>query len=505
MKEDFLRTTPPSVTDISSLLDAVKESRLQGSCDVDDITVLTADSRAVRPGGMFVAVRGVAVDGHKYIGSALEKGAKVIVAEELPAELPEGVLGVEVPDSRAAFGLLSSRWFGDPSEELTLVGVTGTNGKTTIATLLYDMARLRGHKAGLLSTVAIKIDGDVCPSEHTTPDSYLLNACLRRMADAGCTFASMEVSSHACDQHRIEGLNFAGGIFTNLTRDHLDYHKTFQAYLQAKKSFFDGLPSTAFALTNADDRNGAVMVQNCGAGTIATYSVRDVADFHVRVVEDRIDGMLLDFDGVEVETFFVGGFNASNLAAVYGASVLLGMDRRDAAVAMSSLRPVAGRFQPFHSSDGITAIVDYAHTPDALVNVLDTLREVAPEDSSIITLCGCGGDRDQGKRPQMAKAAADRSDIVVLTSDNPRSEDPLAILDDMKAGLDEWELGKTHTEPDRAKAIRLAVELAEPGDIILLAGKGHEDTQVIADRTIHFDDSEEICAAFEERDKKAHN
>lgn len=498
MNEDFLINTPPVVTDATSLLDALKDKSVTGIVGNEPITVLTADSRQVRPGGMFVAVRGVAVDGHKYIEAALKSGAKYIVAEELPTDMPEGVVGITVPDTRIALGLLASRWYGDPSEELILVGVTGTNGKTTIATLLYDMARLRGMKAGLISTVAIRIGDEVCPSEHTTPDPMLLNACLRRMVDAGCSFASMEVSSHACAQHRIEGLNFAGGIFTNLTRDHLDYHKTVAAYLQAKKSFFDGLPCNAFALTNADDRNGAVMVQNCRAVPTATYSTRDMADFRVRLIENRIDGMLLDFDGTEVETFFVGDFNASNLAAVYGASVLLGMDRQEAAVAMSALRPVDGRFQPFHSADGITAIVDYAHTPDALVNVLDTIREVAPEGSSIITVCGCGGDRDKGKRPQMAKAAAERSDIVIMTSDNPRSEDPDAIIADMKAGLDEWQLGKTHTETDRHKAIRLAVKFAEPGDIILLAGKGHENTQVLADRTIHFDDREEIMAAFSE-------
>ena len=494
--EDIIPNTTPTVTSVESILEAADVLERRGSTAVADVTVLTADSRAVTPGAVFVAVRGVSVDGHKFIGRAIDGGAAVVVLEEFPAEQPEDVLFVRVADTRAALGRMASRYYGEPSDELRLVGVTGTNGKTTIATLLYDMARMRGVKAGLISTVAVKIDGEEYPSDHTTPDPILLNACLRRMADAGCEFASMEVSSHAADQHRIAGLNFAGGIFTNLTRDHLDYHKTFDAYLRAKKSFFDMLPSDAFALSNADDRNGAVMLQNTSARPRAFYSVRDAADFHVRVVEDRIDGMLLDFGGREVETMFTGSFNASNLAAVYGAAILLGVPREEAGVLMSRLHPVAGRFQPFRSPKGVTAIVDYAHTPDALVNVLDTIREVLPDGASVITVCGCGGDRDPGKRPQMAKAAADRSDIWVLTSDNPRSEDPNAILDDMLAGLDEYEKGKTHVYVDRREAIRAAVEMAEPGDIILLAGKGHETTQTLATGTIHFDDREEIQRAF---------
>lgn len=494
--EEIPANTAPAVTSADSLLAAANAEERRGPAADTDITVLTADSRAVRRGGMFVAVRGVAVDGHRFIGKAVEAGAAVVVVEEFPDEMPQDVVFARVADTRAALGRMASRYYGEPSDELRLVGVTGTNGKTTIATLLYDMARLRGIKAGLISTVAVKIDGEEYPSDHTTPDPLLLNACLRRMADAGCRFAAMEVSSHAADQHRIAGLNFTGGIFTNLTRDHLDYHKTFDAYLRAKKSFFDMLPPDAFALSNADDRNGAVMLQNTAARPRAFYSVRDAADFHVRVVEDRIDGMLLDFGGREVETLFTGSFNASNLAAVYGAAVLLGMSEDEAALMMSRLHPVAGRFQPFRSKNGITAIVDYAHTPDALINVLDTLREVVPEGASVITVCGCGGDRDPGKRPQMAKVAADRSEVLVITSDNPRSEDPQAIIDDMLAGLDEYGRGKTHCYTDRRRAIRAAVEMAEPGDIILLAGKGHETTQTIGNEILHFDDREEICAAF---------
>lgn len=484
---------------LGDLIEAVGYERRNAALAVDtDINGITADSREVVPGGLFVAVRGVAVDGHSFIGKAIEAGAAVIVAEELPADIPAHVETIVVRDSREALGRLASRFYGDPSDELTLVGVTGTNGKTTIATLLYELARMRGLKAGLISTVANIVDTESVPAEHTTPDAVQLNRLLRRMVDAGCTFASMEVSSHAADQHRIAGLTFAGGIFTNLTRDHLDYHKTFDAYLKAKKSFFDMLQPDAFALTNADDRNGMVMLQNTGAGRKATYSTRDLADYRVRVVEDRIDGMLLEFDGTAVETRFVGHFNASNLAAVYGAARLLGVSRDELPVLMSRLEPVAGRFQPFRSADGVTAIVDYAHTPDALVNVLDTIREVAG-DSRVITVCGAGGNRDHGKRPLMAQAAADRSDLLILTSDNPRLEDPEAILADMRAGLDASQLERTVTVTDRRMAIARAVAEAAPGDIILLAGKGHETTQTIGTEEFHFDDREEIANALKTR------
>ncbi|MDE5661080.1 MAG: UDP-N-acetylmuramoyl-L-alanyl-D-glutamate--2,6-diaminopimelate ligase [Muribaculaceae bacterium] len=483
------------------LLDSIVADSRRGTLPDDTvITAITADSRQVVPGALFVAVRGVEVDGHRFIGKAIEAGAAAVVAEELPDSLPEGVAGIVVSESRVALGHLASRFYGDPSDELTLVGVTGTNGKTTIATLLYEMARMRGLKAGLLSTVANIIDTTSIPAEHTTPDAVMLNRLLRQMVDAGCTFASMEVSSHAADQHRIAGLTFAGGIFTNLTRDHLDYHKTFDAYLQAKKSFFDMLPPEAFALTNADDRNGEVMLQNTAARPRATYSVRDLADFRVRPVEERIDGMLLDFDGTQVETRFVGRFNASNLAAVYGAAILLGVPREDVLIYMSRLVPVAGRFQPFRSADGVTGIVDYAHTPDALINVLDTIRDVAG-DARVITVCGAGGNRDNGKRPLMARAAAERSDVVILTSDNPRNEDPVAILDEMAAGLDHSQRARTEIIVDRAEAIRHAVAIAPPGDVILLAGKGHETTQTIGDRVLHFDDREEISRELAARGK----
>ena len=485
---------------LGDLIEAVGYERRNTALAVDtEIKGITADSREVVPGGLFVAVRGVAVDGHRFIGKAIEAGASVIVAEELPADIPAHVETIIVRDSREALGRLASRFYGDPSDELTLVGVTGTNGKPTRATLLYELARMRGLKAGLISTVANIVDTDAVPAEHTTPDAVQLNRLLRRMVDAGCTFASMEVSSHAADQHRIAGITFAGAIFTNLTRDHLDYHKTFDAYLKAKKSFFDILPPEAFALVNADDRNGMVMLQNTKAERKATFSTRDIADFRVRIIEDRIDGMLLDFDGTPAETRFAGRFNASNLAAVYGAARFLGVPGHELPVLMSRLCPVAGRFQPFRSADGVTAIVDYAHTPDALINVLDTIREVAGENSRVITVCGAGGNRDHGKRPLMAQAAAERSDILVLTSDNPRLEDPEAILTDMRAGLDDSQLERTITVTDRREAIARAVAEARPGDVILLAGKGHETTQTIGTVEYHFDDREEIANALKAR------
>ena len=488
---------------LADLLDAIDVLEVRGDTNDIEIDALTADSRQARKGTLFVAVRGTAVDSHRFMGVAAEAGA-VVLGESLDDVAP-GAVAIRVADSRLALGQLASRFYGEPSDELTLVGVTGTNGKTTVATLLYECARARGLKAGLISTVANIIDGESTPAEHTTPDPISLNALLRRMADAGCTFAAMEVSSHAADQHRIAGLNFAGGIFTNITRDHLDYHKTFAAYLAAKKSFFDMLPPTAFAITNADDRNGAVMVQNTAARPVAFYSVRDTADFRVKIVEDRLDGMLLDFDGTEVETRFAGRFNASNLAAVYGACVLLGVPREEACVAMSTLVPVAGRFQTVRSRSGITGIVDFAHTPDALVNVLDTINDTVDGNARVICVCGAGGDRDAGKRPLMAAAASERCDLLILTSDNPRSEDPMAIINQMLAGVDATRRDDVLVEPDRAAAIRLAVANAGPGDVVLVAGKGHETTQTLADRTIHFDDREELAAALAADDAETHN
>ncbi|MCX4330714.1 MAG: UDP-N-acetylmuramoyl-L-alanyl-D-glutamate--2,6-diaminopimelate ligase [Muribaculaceae bacterium] len=460
-----------------------------------EISALTFDSRKVTPGSMFVAVRGTAVDGHSFIPLLEHSGVAAIVCEKLPEKVLPGIAYVVVDNSSIALGMLSSEWFGHPSRKLKLVGVTGTNGKTTTATLIYEMARLRGLKAGLLSTVCNYIETEAVPTTQTTPDAYSINELLARMVDAGCTVASMEVSSHAAHQHRIAGLKFAGGVFSNLTRDHLDYHKTVQAYLEAKKSFFDGLPADAFALVNIDDKVGRVMLQNCSARHY-TYSLRTIADFTGRIVESRLDGTLLSLNGHEVETLFTGRFNAYNLTAVFGACLLLGWPEEEVLTNVSRLVPVAGRFQAVRSPKGVIAIVDYAHTPDAVVNVLEAIREVGPK--RIITVVGCGGNRDAGKRPIMAAEAAKRSDRVILTSDNPRFEEPEAILADMEAGLDASQRASAMVVVDRREAIRAAAALAEPGDVILIAGKGHEDYQEVKGVKHHFDDREEIVAAFNE-------
>lgn len=473
-------------------LDIVKT---EGSLD-KTVTSLTADSRKAARGGMFVAVRGVTVDGHSFIPTLAGSGLSAIVAEEMPAEIPDGTTVIVVRNSAIALGLLASAWYGNPSSKLKLVGVTGTNGKTTTATLIYEMARLMGFKAGLLSTVVNYVDTEAVHASQTTPDALTINELLARMVAAGCTFAAMEVSSHAADQHRIAGLTFAGGVFTNLTRDHLDYHKTVQNYLNAKKSFFDGLPAGAFALTNIDDKVGEVMLQNTAARKL-TYSLRSMADFMGRIIESRLDGTLLSLNGKEVEVRFTGRFNAYNLTAVYGASVSLGWPVDKVLVAMSRLIPVAGRFQTFHSPQGCTAIVDYAHTPDAVVNVLTAIREVVGQGGCIITVVGAGGNRDKGKRPIMAREAARLSDRVILTSDNPRFENPLDILHDMEAGLDSPELReKTVSIADRREAIASAVSGASRGDVILIAGKGHEDYQEIRGIKHHFDDAEIVRGLF---------
>ncbi len=461
------------------------------------ISTLVCDSRKVELGSLFVAVRGVNVDGHRFIPIVTVAGVAAIVCEELPERLESNITYIRVPNSAVALGYLASQWYGNPSRELKLVGVTGTNGKTTTATLIYEMARLEGHKAGLLSTVCNYIDTEAVPAEQTTPDPLTLNMLLRRMVDAGCTYAAMEVSSHAAHQNRIAGLHFIGGIFTNLTRDHLDYHKTVEAYLQAKKSFFDTLPRDAFALTNIDDKVGNVMLQNTAAAKY-TYSLREQADFTGRVIESRLDGTLIAFNGCEVEVLFTGRFNAYNLTAVYGASILLGWDKERVLVEMSRLIPVAGRFQAFRSDKGVTAIVDYAHTPDAVVNVLSAIRDIVGARGTIITVVGAGGNRDKGKRPIMAREAALRSDRLILTSDNPRDEDPAEIIHDMEEGLDARAKAMTLSITDRREAIRTAVALAKDGDVILIAGKGHEDYQEIKGVKHHFDDRETVCEIFEQ-------
>ncbi len=483
---------------LNNLLTAIDPIEIIGETD-KNILSLQSDSRKVERDGMFVAVRGVTTDGHKYIPVVASAHVGAIVCEEFPATLVQGITYIRVANSAVALGLLASAWYGFPSTKLKLVGVTGTNGKTTTATLLYEMARLEGYKAGLLSTVCNYVHDRAIPTTHTTPDPISLNSLLAEMVQEGCDYAFMEVSSHAADQHRIAGLKFAGGIFSNLTRDHLDYHLTVENYMKAKKSFFDMLPADAFALVNADDKAGAYMLQNTKARKY-TYSLRTDADFRGRILETRLDGTLMMLNGREVEVQFTGKFNAYNLTAVYGAALLTGFNQEEVLVNMSRLVPVAGRFQTFRSKSGVTAIVDYAHTPDALVNVLDTIREIVGAAGEITTVVGCGGDRDHGKRPMMAHEAAKRSDHLVLTSDNPRTEEPVAIIEAMKEGLSDTELRATLCITDRREAIRAAIHAARPGSVVLVAGKGHETYQEVNGVRHHFDDREEVSAALAELD-----
>ncbi|WP_418992932.1 UDP-N-acetylmuramoyl-L-alanyl-D-glutamate--2,6-diaminopimelate ligase [Alistipes sp.] len=483
---------------LSRLLENTPCGELHGPADVP-VTALTFDSRTAGPGTCFFAVRGTAADGHRFIPAALDRGAAAVVCEELPAALRPGVAYVVVPDSHAALADLSAAFYDHPSRELKLVGVTGTNGKTTTATLLYDLVRALGYRAGLISTVVYLVDGREEEATHTTPDPIRLNALLREMADAGCAYCFMECSSHAIAQDRIRGLRFAGGIFTNLTHDHLDYHKTFAEYLRAKKRFFDALPPTAFALVNIDDRNGRVMVQNTAA-EVSTCSLRAPADFRCRIVETHLDGMLLRIGQDEVWVPLTGRFNAANLLSVYGAAVLLGLDRREVLRLMSTLRPVSGRFEVIRAADGTTAVVDYAHTPDALENVLRTIEELRTPSRQLVVVCGCGGNRDRTKRPEMAAIAVRYASTAIFTADNPRHESPEAILDEMTAGLDP--AARCLRIADRAEAIRTAVMLARPGDLLLVAGKGHETYQIVGDEKQHFDDREEVRKNFEFRHEK---
>lgn len=452
------------------------------------------DSRKVAEGDVFVATRGTAVDGHNFITKAVEQGAVAVVCETLPEKIAENVVYVQVADSADALGIMASNFYENPSQNLTLVGVTGTNGKTTIATLLYQLFRALGFKVGLLSTVCNYIDDEAVESTHTTPNALELNALLARMVEAGCEYAFMEVSSHSVEQRRIAGLQFRGGIFTNLTRDHLDYHKTVENYLKAKKRFFDELPKTAFALTNADDKNGEVMLQNCAAEK-KTYSLRTLANFKTRILENSFEGMLLQMNEREVMMPFVGKFNAANLSAVFGAAVLLGFDELEVLTKLSSLKSVSGRFETIRN-EGITAIVDYAHTPDALNNVISTINDIRAGQGNLITVVGCGGNRDKGKRPMMAREAVNGSNRVILTSDNPRDEEPQDILNDMLEGVDASERRKVLVIADRREAIKTACALAQNGDVILMAGKGHENYQIIKGVKHHFDDKEEIQLAL---------
>ena len=486
---------------LSELIKNIDTVNITGSTDIE-IKGVDIDSRRVAEGHLFVAMKGTQVDGHTFIGKAVAQGATAILCEDMPAEVAEGVTYVQVNSTEDAVGKVATQFYGDPSRKLKLVGVTGTNGKTTIATLLYNMFRKLGYKCGLLSTVCNYIEEEKIPADHTTPDPIELNALLSRMVDAGCEYAFMECSSHAIAQKRIGGLNFTGGIFTNLTRDHLDYHKTFENYRDAKKAFFDGLPKTAFAITNADDKNGMVMVQNTKA-VVKTYSTRSMADFKGRLLECHFEGMYLEIDGREVGVQFIGKFNLSNLLAVYGAAVMLGQKPEDVLLVLSTLHSVNGRLEPIHSPEGFTAIVDYAHTPDALKNVLGAIHEVLDGRGHLITVCGAGGNRDKGKRPLMAQEAVAQSDKVIITSDNPRFEEPQDIINDMLAGLNAQQMKKVISIADRREAIRTACMMAGKGDVVLIAGKGHEDYQEIKGVKHHFDDHEVVREFIGTEEKKS--
>ena len=482
---------------LSELLTAIEPIEVIGSTE-KEIKGLHFDSRKVGQGDLFVAQVGTAVDGHTFIEGCVEKGATaVVLSDRAFMHDAKDVTYILVENTDKALGLLASKWFGEPSKALTLVGVTGTNGKTTIATLLYKLVRALGHKAGLLSTVVNYIEDEAVPATHTTPDAIELNGLLKRMVDAGCEYAFMEVSSHAIAQERIAGLDFDGALFTNLTRDHIDYHKTFDNYRDTKKRLFDGLKKTAFAVTNKDDKNGLVMTQNCKA-EVKTYSTRSLADYKAQILEEGFEGMMLNINGKEVFVPLVGRFNVSNLLCIYGAALCLGFEELEVLRVLSTLKPVNGRFETIRSPKGWTAIVDYAHTPDAVDNVISTIREIIDGQKSkvesrkprLITVIGCGGNRDKGKRPMMAQIAKKGSEQLILTSDNPRDEEPADILNDMKAGLTEEELRSTLVIEDRAAAIQTACTLAQAGDVILVAGKGHEDYQIIKGVKHHFDDHE---------------
>lgn len=460
-----------------------------------EISSIELDSRKCTVGTAFVAIRGTQTDGHCYIDKAISLGASCIICETLPQETHPNVAYAVYDNTGDIVGPLATIFYGNPTKRMKLVGITGTNGKTTIATTLYNIIRRMGIKAGLCSTVCNYIDGEAIATECTTPDPITLNRLLGKMADQGCEYAFMEVSSHAVDQKRIAGLDFAGGVFTNLTRDHLDYHRTFENYRDAKKGFFDMLSEKAFAITNADDRNGLIMTQNTKAN-VKTYSIRGGADFHAKVLEESFEGMNLEVNGIEVFVQFVGRFNVQNILAIYGSLRMIGFDAQEALIQLSAMKPVNGRFETFRSAEGVTAVIDYAHTPDALNNVLSTINEVLAGKGQCWTICGAGGNRDKGKRPLMAQEAARQSDRIIITSDNPRDEDPQDIINDMLDGLSQEDLKKTLTIVDRKEAIRAACMMAQRGDVILVAGKGHEDYQIIKGVKYHFDDHEVVREAL---------
>ena len=480
---------------LEEILNGIHVAEIKGNI-TKEISGLEIDSRKIESGHMFVAVRGTQTDGHAYIDKAIEKGASVIVCETFPDNIDSDVTYIKVNDTEEVVGKLATAFYGHPTSKLKLIGVTGTNGKTTIATLLYNMFRLFGYKVGLISTVCNYIDDEAIPTEHTTPDPITLNKLLGRMADEGCKYVFMEVSSHSVVQKRIGGLQYSGGIFTNLTRDHLDYHKSFDNYLKAKKTFFDNLPKSAFALTNIDDKNGLIMTQNTKA-KVYTYSLRSISDFKGKVLEDGFEGMLMDINQIEVNVQFVGRFNASNLLAVYGSACILGKKPEEVLIKLSMLRPVSGRFETLRSNRGYSAIVDYAHTPDALANVLKTINDVLDGRGQTISVIGAGGNRDKGKRPIMAQEAVKQSNKVIITSDNPRFEEPQDIINDMVAGLTQEDKRKVVCITDRKEAIRTACMLAQPNDVVLVAGKGHENYQDIKGVKHHFDDKEVIREYFE--------
>jgi len=480
---------------LSKLLEKCKVISIKGDEDVE-VSSITSDSRTVDKGSLFIAVEGIFTDGHSYIGKAIEQDVAVVVYDKpLIDEYFSRVTYVLVENSADALAQIASEWYGNPSSELKLVGVTGTNGKTTIATLLYNMFRMLGYPAGLISTVGNYVDGEFFATTHTTPDSITINSYLRKMVDAGCEYAFMEVSSHAIHQKRVGCLTFVGGVFTNLTQDHLDYHKNMLEYRDVKKSFFDNLPSDSFALTNSDDRNGAVMLQNTKARKYS-YSLKGMAEFKARIFEKHFDGSDIEINGRELTVLFVGLFNVYNLLAVYATGVLLGLNEDELLRTLSMLKPVAGRFQTIRSPKNITAIIDYAHTPDALSNVLNAVNEVLGDDGKLITVVGCGGNRDRTKRPLMAREAVQLSDRAVFTSDNPRFEDPMDIINDMLDGLSEEQRRIALTIMDRREAIKTACALAQPGDVVLIAGKGHEDYQEVKGVKHHFDDQEEVENIF---------
>lgn len=469
---------------------------VSGNTDTE-VTGVCIDSRNIQPGNLFIALRGVAADGHQFIDKAITGGAVAIVCEALPAAIAAGVVYIQVENSAAAAGIMAHNFYGNPSVQLQLVGVTGTNGKTTVATLLYQLFSGLGYKCGLISTVQNHIGNAILPATHTTPDTVQLNQLLKRMVDEGCSYVFMEVSSHAIDQHRINGLEFAGGIFTNITHDHLDYHKTFDEYIRVKKQFFDGLPKAAFAITNIDDKRGMVMVQNTKA-LVKTYSLKAVSDFKGKVLDNGIMGLHMNIDGQEVHFRLIGEFNAHNLLAVYGAAVCLGQGKYEVLQMLSTLNGAEGRFEYIMSpAERVIAIIDYAHTPDALLNVLATIKKLKKGFEQVITVAGCGGNRDKTKRPVMAEVACEYSDKVIFTSDNPRFEDAGEIIKEMEAGVPAAARRKCISIADRKEAIKIAISLANNEDIVLVAGKGHEKYQEINGVKYHFDDKEVVREMFE--------